>query len=97
MNIKLLPFIKAPYWKQVQTIFWRNSKDVTRYFKIKHITLRMHLRWLKSLKKQNPQNIAFFIMIDDIPVGVTYFHSIDYQKKIADWGIYIYKKDQREI
>lgn len=95
MNIKLLPFIKTPYWKQVQTILYRNSKDVTQYFKIKHISLITHLKWLKSLKKQNPQTIAFFIVIDDTPVGVTYFHSIDYQKQHADWGIYIYPKDNR--
>jgi len=95
MKIKLLPFLNAPYWQQVRTLFWRNSKNVTIYFQIKHISLITHLKWLSSLKKKNPKNIAFFIYSNNTPIGVTYFHSINYQERVADWGIYIYKKDYR--
>ena len=95
MNISLKSFSEIPFELQMESRKWRNSKEVTKYFKINYISKEQHQSWLESLKEPNPKSIAFVIMKDNIPIGVTYFHSINYNKKTADWGIYIYSKNLR--
>ncbi len=95
MNIELKPFNDIPYELQMETRNWRNSKEVKKYFKISNITVEMHKKWLESLKETNPKNIAFVINKDNRPIGVTYFHSVNYSQKQADWGIYIYNEELR--
>ena len=93
MNINLIPFLSLPIELQIETRHWRNSDNVTRFFKIKEISYATHLAWLDSLKEVPPKNIAWVISYDSIFIGATYFHSIDYIRKSCDWGIYIYKDD----
>jgi len=93
--IELIPFSEVEYDLQLKTRLWRNSKQVTPYFKIKEIDEETHKKWLQSLKNENPRNVAFLIVYDSVHVGVTYFHSIDYEKKCADWGMYIYLEDYK--
>lgn len=95
MHISLISFLNIPYEVQLETRNWRNSEHVAKYFKISHISEEQHKNWLKSLNNNNPTNIAFIISKDDNFIGVTYFHSIDYEKKEADWGIYIYEQNLR--
>ena len=97
MTVRLASFVDIPYEIQLKTREWRNSENVTKYFKIKHIDTETHKKWLQSLTMDNPKNIAFLIMYNEHPVGVTYFHSIDYEKKEADWGIYIYDSNLRGV
>lgn len=75
----------------METLEWRNSEDVAKWFQIKNIDENTHKNWLKSLENENPANIAFVIATDDSYVGVTYFHSIDYKQKQCDIGIYLTK------
>ena len=93
--IELIHFSDVDYNLQMQTRLWRNCEQVVPYFKIKHIDEAVHKKWLESLKVQNPRNVAFLIVYEGVNVGVTYFHSIDYEKKCADWGMYIYLADYK--
>lgn len=95
--VELINFLNTPYEKQFATLNWRNSKHVAEFFQIKHIDEETHQNWLEQLKVSNPKSIAFFIRANGIDVGVTYFHSIDYEKLRADWGIYIYAENMREV
>lgn len=95
MNIELVSFLDIPLEIQKQTRLWRNKENVARFFKIPYIDEETHMRWLNSLKQEHPQNMAFMIKVDNKYVGVTYFHSIDYDNRQADWGIYIYRDDLR--
>lgn len=88
-------FLVVPYDLQLTTRDWRNSNDVAKYFQITYIDEHTHKKWLNSLKENLPTNIAFMIKSNDEYIGVTYFHSIDYENKLADWGIYIYKSNMR--
>lgn len=93
--IELINFLTTSYDKQFATLSWRNSEQVAKYFQIKYIEEEIHKNWLDKLKSPNPTTIAFFIRVDGQDVGVTYFHSIDYEKKHADWGMYIYYENLR--
>ena len=96
-SINLISFIDIPYDLQMKTRNWRNSKNITKYFKIPHITMEQHKKWLLSLHKEKPTNVALMIYKNNKPIGVTYFHSINYTQKNADWGIYIYYKREQSI
>ncbi|WP_096024134.1 UDP-4-amino-4,6-dideoxy-N-acetyl-beta-L-altrosamine N-acetyltransferase [Campylobacter lanienae] len=94
-SIELISFLNIPYDLQMQTRQWRNSPNVSKYFKIPYISEETHKNWLNSLKKDKPSSIAFIIKANAQNVGVTYFHSINYEKNYADWGIYIYNENFR--
>lgn len=95
MSIKLVNFLDVPYDVQLEARNWRNQENVTRFFQIPHIDEQTHKNWLERLKDDNPKTIAFMIKCDEIYVGVAYFHSINYDEKIADWGMYISDKTLR--
>ncbi len=95
MTISLIPFLNITLKERQETRHWRNQPNVARFFKIQYIDEQTHSNWLKSLEQPNPRNIAFTINANGNNIGVTYFHSIDYIKKEADWGIYIHKNDYR--
>lgn len=88
--LNLVNFLDTPYATQLESRNWRNSDQVTRYFKIKYISCRTHENWLRKLCEIPPSVVAFFIDYNACLVGVTYFHSIDYLKQQCDWGIYIH-------
>ena len=88
-EVKLINFLDLPYDVQLQTRNWRNSEEISKWFKIPYIKKEIHQKWLESLKIFNPTNIAFCIKYNNSLIGVTYFHSINYDDKSADWGIYI--------
>lgn len=90
MDIELVNFLELPIEQQLKSRFWRNSSEVAPYFKIKEIDEQTHKKWLNSLQNDYPQNIAFVIKYNNEFIGVTYFHSVDYEKSCADWGIYIH-------
>ncbi len=94
-DIKLENFLNVDYELQMETRNWRNSKNVAKYFKIPYIEENVHKQWLESLKETYPRNIAFMISDNNEYIGVTYFHSINYKSKEADWGIYIYNENKR--
>ena len=94
-EIKLKNFKEIPYELQLETRKWRNSSNVAKFFKIPFIEKETHANWLKSLHNEKPNNIAFIIEYNNKPIGVTYFHSIDYKNKTCDWGIYIYEQELR--
>ena len=94
-DIQLEDFRNIDYELQMETRNWRNSENVAKYFKIPYIEENIHKQWLDSLQKKQPTNIAYIIKYQNNPIGVTYFHSIDYEKKTCDWGIYIYNESYR--
>ena len=92
---KLKNFKEIPYELQLETLNWRNSPNVAKFFKIPYIEKETHEKWLRSLHNEQPNNIAFIIEYNKKPIGVTYFHSIDYKNRTFDWGIYIYEQELR--
>ena len=90
MNIQLIPLLDFPYEFRMKTREWRNSAQVSPYFKIKHINQETHARWLEHLDQQIPRTIAYVICYNDRHVGLTYMHSISRENGYADWGIYIH-------
>ncbi len=95
MNIQLINFLEREESLQVETLSWRNAPHVARYFQIQAIDLATHLNWLQKLKEIPPKTVAFFIEVNQDAVGVTYFHSIDYEKRCTDWGIYLHDENTR--
>ena len=91
----LVNFLEIPFELQMETRLWRNSERVAKWFKIPSIDEETHKNWLESLKKEFPKNIAFMIKHNGEFIGVTYFHTINYEAKSADWGIYIYDENLR--
>lgn len=94
-KIKLKNFKEIPYEIQLETRNWRNSEQVAAFFKIPYIEKEVHNMWLLRLHDKNPNTIAFIIEYQNKPIGVTYFHSINYKNRICDWGIYIHKQEYR--
>ena len=78
-------------WRHVIGAILKMLQNILEYL----IFLKTVIKNGLSLNKSKPQNIAFIIMNDNEPIGVAYFHSIDYIKKKADWGMYIYKENFR--
>lgn len=94
-EVVLVPFLEMPIEIQMESRNWRNRQDVAKYFKIQHIDIETHKKWLRGLCATAPRTIAFFIQYNQDLVGVTYFHSLNYTDKIADWGMYIYRPECR--
>lgn len=92
---KLVNFLTQPISAQIATLEWRNSPQVARWFQIKNISLDVHKKWCEALKITPPRTIAFFIEYDASFIGVTYFSSVDWSAKSADWGIYVYSESLR--
>ncbi len=90
MTVKLIPLLELPRELQMETRHWRNSEKVARYFKIKYIDEATHINWLNIQAQPLPRIVAYIICVDEQHSGVVYFHSIDREKGIADWGIYIH-------
>ncbi len=95
MKVQLVNFLEKEASLQVETLSWRNAPHVARYFQIQAIDLATHLNWLQKLKELPPTTVAFFIEVNQKSVGVTYFHSIDYETQSADWGIYLHDENTR--
>lgn len=95
MKVQLVNFLEKEASLQVETLSWRNAPHVARYFQIQAIDMATHLNWLQKLKELPPTTVAFFIEVNQKSVGVTYFHSIDYETQSADWGIYLHDENTR--
>lgn len=95
MKIELIPLLSLPREMQLVTRDWRNSAHVAEYFKIKYIDKDTHEGWLRSQEAESPRCIAYVICCESQYVGLTYFHSIDRKKGVADWGIYIHNPSAR--
>ncbi len=96
MKIELINFLNVSYQTQMETLKWRNSSRVAKYFQIKNIEEETHKKWLEKLKDIKPSTIAFFINCNKRNIGVTYFHSVDYENKQCDWGVYIFYDELRD-
>ena len=92
---ELIPFAEIDDDLQMQTREWRNSPEVAEYFKIPHISVETHKKWLAGMKTEHPDHIAFLLRSNGQNAGVTYFHSLDRQNARGDWGIYIYPPEFR--
>lgn len=88
--VELVPFSKISEAEHLATRAWRNSPEVVRYFRIRHIDEATHRMWLAKMSGTEPSVVAFVIRVDGRDVGVTYFHSIDRKRHSCDWGIYIH-------
>ncbi len=89
MKVTLKKVTDYPLSTQMKILQWRNSKEVSQYFLINHIDEETHRNWLAEQTQEHPSTLAFFICVDDIPVGCAYFRKIDYINKTAEPGIFM--------
>jgi UDP-4-amino-4,6-dideoxy-N-acetyl-beta-L-altrosamine N-acetyltransferase len=97
MKIELINLKDIDYNLQLEVRNWRNAEHVAKYFQIDYIDEETHNNWLKSLKEERPQNIAFLIKVDKDFVGLVYFLKIDYFASKTHWGMYIYDQNLRGL
>lgn len=69
---------------------WRNDPKIQQHmFYRQEITPEMQERWFANLDKE--RNYYFFVEIDEKPIGVVNLKDIDFDKKIAEPGVFIYE------
>lgn len=75
--------------EQMLILQWRNHENVRKYmYNDNLITENEHINWLKDLEITDTK-IAFIVLKDEIPIGFVQFYNIDYNKKTAEWGVYL--------
>lgn len=73
---------------------WRNEEHVRRNFLYQELfTPGTHLKWLKD-KVETGKVIQFIISVDKkTDIGSVYLRDIDYEKKEAEYGIFIGERE----
>ena len=75
---------------------WRNNDRVNNNFIFSEtFTEEMHNHWMDT-KVKNGEVIQFIILIreNNKPIGSVYFRDIDYEKGVAEYGIFIGEDDE---
>jgi len=74
---------------------WRNNKNISKYMlNNRYISREEHKSWIKKIKKE--ENLkAWVIKFNDKPIGLVSLSNINWDKKITEWGFYIYEKSAR--
>lgn len=70
---------------------WRNQENVRQFFFYREqFTRDIHEAWMKN-KVETGDVVQFIICLveNDTAVGSTYLRDIDYDKKIAEYGVFI--------
>lgn len=68
---------------------WRNDVKISQYMSFRdYITPEMQQQWFEKIN--NKYNYFFIINIDNKDIGMTELKNIDYEKNIAEAGIFIY-------
>lgn len=76
-------------------IKWRNSDYVRSHFIDQRLfTKESHEYWLRNMVETG-KVAQFIILLDKIPVGSVYLRDIDYDKKSAEYGIFIGEESAR--
>ena len=78
-------------------IKWRNNENVRHNFIFQEtFTEEMHLNWMRT-KVAKGEVVQFIIIIKETnkPIGSIYFRDIDYEKKEAEYGIFIGEDDEK--
>ena len=76
-------------------IRWRNSDYVrSRFIDQRLFTKESHEYWLKNFVETG-KVAQFIILVDDKAVGSVYLRDIDYDKKSAEYGIFIGEESAR--
>lgn len=76
---------------------WRNNENVRKNFIFQEtFTEEMHNHWMDT-KVANGEVVQFIIRVKDSKkaIGSVYFRDIDYEKKEAEYGIFIGEDDER--
>lgn len=74
---------------------WRNSPNIRQYmFNNGLIERNEHNNFLKKLKHRK-DSIYWLAYVDNEPIGVISLQNINYEKKQAEWGIYIGPDEMR--
>ena len=76
---------------------WRNNENVRRNFIFQEkFTEEMHNNWMDT-KVEKGEVVQFIIKLkeNNKAIGSVYFRDIDYEKKEAEYGIFIGEDDER--
>ena len=87
-RISLVPITKAHTEFIVK---WRNNKRVYDSFIFSEkFTTEMHNDWLdKRVSTGEVVQFIIYVKAKEKPIGSVYFRDIDYEKKVAEYGIFI--------
>ena len=89
VKVKLQNIIETSFEDQMKIRDWRNDPRTADVFLISHIEEETHKNWLESQRKEKPSTQAFFIIVDDIKVGIQYLSHIDYDNHTAEPGFFM--------
>jgi RimJ/RimL family protein N-acetyltransferase len=74
---------------------WRNSKDVSQHFIVReYISKAQQKKWFEK-KSTSGKDYYFLIVVDNEPIGLIFTKNIDWDRREAETGIFIAKKDYR--
>lgn len=69
---------------------WRNDPKIQQYMEYRgYITSEMQHKWFESIN--NEHNYYFIITIKDKEIGLVNLKNVDYERKCAEPGIFIYE------
>jgi len=69
--------------------YWRNSSYISQYMEYKeHITANMQKEWFKKI--DNINNFFFIIEYNDSPLGLINISNINWEKGVADTGLFVW-------
>ena len=75
---------------------WRNSKDVSQHFVSRgYISKAQQKKWFEKISTSG-EDYYFLIVVDNEPVGLIFTKNIDWDRREAETGILIAKKDCRD-
>ncbi|GAV22548.1 UDP-4-amino-4,6-dideoxy-N-acetyl-beta-L-altrosamine N-acetyltransferase [Carboxydothermus pertinax] len=94
-KIRFKSFLELTLEEKKLVLNWRNSDTLRKNMINDHIiSFEEHLRWLEKLRERNDLKY-WLVYLDDKPIGVLNLQKIDYEKKQAEWGIYIGPEEMR--
>lgn len=74
---------------------WRNTKSVmARFIFQEKFTREIHENWMRT-KVETGKVEQFIIELDGVPIGSEYLRDVDYDKKEAEFGIFIGEETNR--
>jgi UDP-4-amino-4,6-dideoxy-N-acetyl-beta-L-altrosamine N-acetyltransferase len=88
MHIDLKNFTYLSETEKNNILLWRNHPNIKRWMYTSYnITKEEHFNFIKTLEKDESKQY-FMVQYNTEAIGVIYFTDIDYNKKVAEFGIY---------
>ena len=91
-NLIFKNFTETSVEERKQILTWRNSDRIRlKMFDQNIISLEQHLKWIDSLK-QKKDRLYFLVYLENNPIGVVDFTSLNFIEKSGSFGYYTDEK-----